>query len=352
MKKVLYSITALLAGAVMMMGVSLQASAAEKVKIAWSHYTGWEFMGYMQSSGIMDKWNKKLGTDVELIFVGTYVDSVTLFASKQYNGVTVTNMDVLALAGAGGRKATAVIVGDYSDGNDGVALRGYKSVSELAGVPINLVEYSVSHYLLARCAEQAGIPMDKFLKEYTMVNGDEGDIPGIMKHAAESDAKAAVVSWNPMLMTVSNTEGVKVVCTSADIPGEIIDMIVVGDEVDQKSRQALAGAWYETLALVKAGDKKVIAALAEQAGGSVADFEAQLETTHMFYTPAEAVAFVKDRKLKETMLSVVGFSFNAGVYDSVKTPDELGIRFPDGSTQGDKNNVMLVFDTTTMEAAK
>jgi NitT/TauT family transport system substrate-binding protein len=292
-----------------------------------------------------------MGTDVELVFVGDYADSVTLYASGQYNGVSVTNMDVLSLAGAGNRKSTAVIVGDYSNGNDGVALIGYKSVSELAGVPVHLVEYSVSHYMLARCAEKEGVSMDKFLKTYKFVNTTDADIPGVVKNASENGEKVAAVSWNPMLMTVRNTDGVNVICTSADIPGEIIDMVVVGDEVDAKSRAALVGAWYEVLAKVKAGDPVVIKALSEQAGSSVEDFKAQLETTYMFWTPAEAVKFVRDVKLQETMKRVVNFSFNAGVYDSVKSPDELGVEFSDGTVQGDKNNVMLVFDPSVMQQA-
>ena len=344
-------IFATVAAGVMLLGSALSALAADPVRIAWSHYTGWEMLGYMQSSGIMDKWNKKMGTDVELVFVGDYVDSVTLYASGQYQGVSVTNMDVLALAGAGGRKSTAVIVGDYSNGNDGVALIGYTSVNELAGVPVHLVEYSVSHYALARCAEKAGVSVDRFLKEFEFVNTTDADIPGVVAKAAEDGDKVAVVSWNPMLMTVRNTKGVNVVCTSADIPGEIIDMVVVGDEVDVKSRQALVGAWYEVLALVEKRDSNTIADLAKQAGSTVADFEAQLKTTHMFYRPADAVAFVKDEQLKNTMRSVVDFSFKAGVYDSVKSPDELGVQFPDGTVQGDDSNVMLVFDPTVTEQA-
>ena len=347
MKKMFSTIMA----AAMLVGVSTSAFAASEVKIAWSRYIGWEPLGLMKDMGIMDKWNKKLGTNVQLVYVSNYVDSITLYSSKQYNGVAVTNMDVLAIAGAGGRRSTTAIVGDYSNGNDGVALLGYNSVADLAGVPVNLVEYSVSHYALARCAQRAGVSMDTFLKTFKTVNTSDSDIPSIVKHASEAGDKVAVVSWNPMLMDVRNTKGVKVVCTSADIPGEIIDMVVVGDEVDAKSKQALVGAWYETLALIKSGDAATLKALASQSGSSVSDVVAQLKTTKLFYTPAEAVAFTTDAKLKTTMRSVVDFSFKAGVYESVKTPDELGVQFSDGSVQGDKANVMLVFDPSAMQGA-
>lgn len=318
-----------------------QAFAGETVKIAWSHYTGWEPLGYMQDSGILDKWSKKYGVTVKMVYVGDYVDSITLYASGEYQGVAVTNMDVLAIAGVGGRHSTALIVGDYSNGNDGLILKGYSSLSEVTS-PINLVEYSVSHYLLARCAEKMGVDLDSLVLE----NTTDADIPALV---AANDNIAAV-SWNPMLMSIRGMDGANIVCTSAEIPGEIIDMVVVGDEVSTEARMALMGAWYETMALIQAGDADTLAFLAEQAGSSVADFEEQLTTTFMFYTPEDAFSFVTNTEtLKTTMEEVVTFSFDTGVYDGVDSPDELGVRFADGSVMGDASNIALTFDATLLD---
>ena len=316
--------------------------SASETKIAWSHYTGWEPLGVIQSSGIMDKWNKEMGTDIEIVYIGDYVDSITLYAAGQFAGVAVTNMDVLAIAGVGGRASTVLIVGDYSDGNDGLILKGFASLDVVpTGTTISLVEYSVSHYLLARCLDQAGMNIDDF----ELLNITDADIPSLV---ASSDEVIAV-SWNPMLMTIQNMAGVNVVCTSNQIPGEIIDMVVVGDEVTDVEKMALVGAWYEMMALIEARDPDTLAALAEQAGSSVADFESQLETTHMFYTPAAAVAFVNDPALKATMWNVVTFSFNAGIYDGVENAGELGVSFPNGDVMGDPDNVMLKFDISVTE---
>jgi NitT/TauT family transport system substrate-binding protein len=317
--------------------------AAESYKIAWSRYTGWEFLGYMQSSGILEKHAKANGVEIELVFVADYVDSITLYASGNYNGVAVTNMDVLSIAGVGGRKSFATIVGDYSFGNDGVILKGFKSLEEAKGSKVYLVEYSVSHYQFARCLQQHGLSMDDF----TIENVTDADIPAIVQQGEN----VVATSWNPMLMQIRNMDGVTVVCDSSQIPGEIIDMVVTGDEVSEAARRALAGAWYEVLAMVQAGDETVIAALADQAGADVDAFKAQLKTTKMFYTPADAVAFVKDNaSLKDTMKKVTQISFDEGVYDGVDSPDELGIKFADGTVIGDENNIALTFDPTTMES--
>lgn len=338
--KRLLSIISVLAVTVLTFG---QAAAADTTRIAWSHYTGWEPFGIMESTGILDKYAKKYGTDVEMVFVGDYVDSITLYASGQFNGVAVTNMDVLAIAGVGGRHSTSLVVGDYSNGNDGLVLKGVDSVQDIKGSTVNLVEYSVSHYLLARCLEKHGLD----ISDITPENTTDADIPALV----ESSDRAVAVSWNPMLMTIRNQAGVTIPCTSAEFPGEIIDMLVVGDEVSPAARKAIVAAWYEVMSLIKAGDEDIIEALAEQAESSVADFNTQLSTTKMFYDPAEAVVFTSSDKLPEIMKSVINFSFNAGVYDGVDSVDEIGVRFTDGSVLGDENNIMLDFDTTYMGMA-
>ena len=41
-------------------------------------------------------------------------------------------------------------MGDFSNGNDGIVLKGGKTLADIKGRKINIVELSVSHYLLAR----------------------------------------------------------------------------------------------------------------------------------------------------------------------------------------------------------
>ncbi len=56
----------------------------------------------------------------------------------------MTNMDMLTIPSAGGVDSTALIVGDYSNGNDGVVLKGKgRKLADIKGQSINLVELSV-----------------------------------------------------------------------------------------------------------------------------------------------------------------------------------------------------------------
>jgi NitT/TauT family transport system substrate-binding protein len=325
---------------------SLQAK--ESFRVAWSHYTGWEPWGYADQSGILKKWADKYGIEIELTLVNDYIESINLYTAGKFDACTMTNMDALTIPAVGGIDSEAVIVGDFSNGNDGIIMKQGDGVKDLKGRTVNLVELSVSHYLLARALDMNGLSE----RDIKLVNTSDADIAALFI----SDEKGAAVTWNPPLMQARNAEGAKLVFDSSKIPGEIIDMMVVRSDASDKLKQALAGAWYETLAVITGKDAqaaKAIEFMANASGATVAEFKAQLATTAMFYTPAEAVAFVASQQPKETMEHVRQFSFDKGLYgDMASSPDFVGMAFDDGKVLGDKGNVKLRFTAKWMKDAQ
>ena len=102
------------------------------------------------TSGILKKWADKYGITIELTQINDYVESINQYTAGKFDGCVMTNMDALTIPAAGGVDSTALIVGDYSNGNDGVVLQGRQEARRHQGPDVNLVELSVSHYLLAR----------------------------------------------------------------------------------------------------------------------------------------------------------------------------------------------------------
>jgi len=131
-------------------GVATPATAQEKTefKVCWSIYVGWMPWGYLEDSGIMDEWAAKYGIDVEIVQINDYIESINQYTAGEYDGCSMTNMDALSIPSGGGVDTTALIVGDYSNGNDGIILKQGTTLAEIAGQNVNLVELSVSHYLL------------------------------------------------------------------------------------------------------------------------------------------------------------------------------------------------------------
>lgn len=329
---------------------SLSSFAKDDYRIAWSIYVGWMPWDYAERSGIVDKWAEKYGITIEVVQFNDYIESINQYTVGAFDGCTMTNMDALTIPAAGGVDSTALIVGDFSNGNDGIVLKGAdKSVADLRGQNVNLVELSVSHYLLARALATA----DMTERDLTVVNTSDADIVA----AFATEDVTSVVTWNPLLAEVQAMPDVSPVFDSSSIPGEIIDMLVVNTEAleDPRLGKALAGAWYETMAVMSAAGADGDAAktlMAEASGTDLAGYEAQLAATQMFYEPAPAVEFVRSGALRETMTNVAGFSYLHGLLgEGAPGPEFIGIELPGGAVLGSETNVKLRFDDTYMQMA-
>jgi NitT/TauT family transport system substrate-binding protein len=324
----------------------LSLSARESYRVAWSHYTGWEPWGYADQAGILKKWADKYDIDIELTLVNDYIESINLYTAGKFDACAMTNMDALTIPAVGGVDSEAVIVGDFSNGNDGIVMKNGATVADLKGRTINLVELSVSHYLLARALDMNGLSE----KDVKLVNTSDADIAALFV----SDKNGAAVTWNPPLMQARNAEGAKLVFDSSSIPGEIIDMMVVRSNAPDSLKLALSGAWYETLAVMTGKDaaaEQAIETMANASGATAAEFKAQLATTAMFYRPEDAVSFVASGKPEATMEHVRQFSFDKGLYgEMAESPDFVGIQFDDGKVLGDNGNIKLRFTSKWMKA--
>lgn len=343
--------TALCALAVTVSAVAPAAAEPKKeFKLAWTIYAGWMPWPYAQQSGILKKWADKYGISIEMVQINDYVESINQYTAGKFDGVVVTNMDTLTIPAAGGVDTTALIVGDYSNGNDGIVLKKGKSVADLKGQKINLVELSVSHYLLARALDTVKLKE----KDVKTVNTSDADIVA----AFASNDVNSVVTWNPQLSEVKAAKGATLVFDSSKIPGEILDLAVVNTQTLKDNPalgKALAGAWYETMAVMSKDDAAGKAARAEMAkasGTDLAGYDSQLKTTFMYYDPKAAVAFAKSPELVKTMELVRSFSFDHGLLgDGAKSKDVVGIEFPGGKVLGDAKNVKMRFDAEYMQMA-
>ncbi|MBR9843515.1 MAG: ABC transporter substrate-binding protein, partial [Rhodobacteraceae bacterium] len=319
--------TAAALAALMTAPLASGASAEEKTefKLAWSIYVGWMPWGYMEDSGIMDKWAAKYGIDVEIVQINDYIESINQYTAGQFDGVSATNMDTLSIPSGGGVDTTALIVGDYSNGNDAVILKGEGDLSTLKGKPVNLVELSVSHYLLARGLDTVGLSEADLAG---VINTSDAD----MIAAFATDDVESVVTWNPLVSSILEDPKATKIFDSSQIPGEIIDMMVVNTDTLKDNPafgKAVAGAWYETMALMASDTPEGKAAresMAAASGTDLAGYDAQLASTAMFYDPAVAVSFTESAELKTTMVSVAEFLFDKGILgEGAPSADFVGV---------------------------
>ncbi len=350
MKRTFYRI-----GSVLLLSLSFiisplaaHAETKDKFSIAWTIYAGWMPWDYADNAGIVKKWADKYDIEIDVVQINDYIESINQYTAGQFDGCTMTNMDALTIPAAGGVDSTALIIGDFSNGNDGIVLKGSdKKLADIKGQRVNLVELSVSHYLLARALDS--VEMSE--RDVTVVNTSDADLVGVFN---ASDV-TSTVTWNPLLSEITAIPDTTKVFDSSDIPGEIIDLLVVNTETLEANPafgKALTGAWYEIMAKMQAGDASALTMMAEASGTDLAGYQAQLDATNMFYTAAEAVSFANSDQLQATMKHITDFSFDHGLLgDGAMDADFIGIAYPDGEVAGDKNNVKLRFDSSFMKMA-
>lgn len=325
--------------------------------VGWSVYAGWNPYFYMARSGILKRWADKYGVVIKVQRFD-YAASLEAFVAKNIDACTMTNMEALDMPAAAGVDSTAVIIGDYSNGNDAVLARNNLTLAQLPGRPILLVQKTVSEYLLERALDMNGLSGD--VGRLKLLNTSDSDIVG----AYLGDKKNQVaVTWKPLVSEIlAQDAGVKELFDSSRIPGEILDLLVVRSEVlnrpdgsGARFAKAVAGAWYETMAQMTGTGPLAASALSGSAAASddsLASYKEQLRTTYLFATPQAATQFATTADLKQKMELVRQFCFrHALLGQDIRSVDDVAILYPDGSVQGKKDRVRLRMDATYMRLA-
>ena len=201
--------------------------------------------------------------------------------------------------------------------------------------------------------------LESQIRQVKLVNTSDSDIATAFITDASQDA---VVTWKPMVSQIAKTKGVKMIFNSSQIPGEIVDLMVVRTDIlkrpdgsGERFAKAITGAWYEATKLMSGKGpetEKALRAIAAGSEDSIDSYREQLSTTNLFYAPQAAVSFTIAPEFRKKMDLVRQFCFAHGLLgEHAKSADDVGIEYPDGSLQGNKTHVRLRFDAAYMRLA-
>src|SRR4029453_9895605 len=114
------------------------AIARDKFTLAVSIYVGWMPWYYAKDFGILKKWAERYKISIDVVEMD-YIPSVEAYVAGKVDAVVMTNMEALDMPARSGVDSTALIVGDYSNGNDALLVRGIADVKGLKGTSVYLV---------------------------------------------------------------------------------------------------------------------------------------------------------------------------------------------------------------------
>ncbi len=320
--------------------------------LAWSEYPSWSVFGVAAEKGLINgekgklgKIEEKWGVDIKLELL-EYEPCINAYQAKSCDAVCITNMDVLNPSLS--RKSVAVLPTSTSVGADACLVdETIKEVPDLKKTEVKGLKESVSQYVFVRCLEKR----KEKEADYKFSNMDPGDAAKAM----QSNVKDihAIMVWNPFtLQTLKSRKDVKVLFDSSEIPEEVIDMVVIGEDVLSKPGGpefacAIIDCYYEFNKMLQDPTQRdeLLKALGKKFSSlDVEEMKKATEQTRFYKTPDAALTLFTGEPFPKTMKGVVDFYMDHKI---LKTAPTYG--FGDATKAKDVN---LRFDPTYIQKVK
>ena len=272
---------------------SMQLFASDcDVTLTTSAYVNWNAINASQNSGLYKSVEKEHNCKLKIVYYPDYLQSLDYFKSTKADAVTVTNLDQMTAISS--RPSVSVVLQDFSNGNDGVISRKAETISDLKGKEIWMITKSISEQLWIKVAKKAGFDPYKDFKIRHM------DLDSNLRSAYDAGKIDNIVTWNPALeYLLQQTKSKKTIASSADFPGLIIDMIVLGKNVENFDKKAafLRACWDKTASVIHSKRGKeynnFMLAIADDMGSSVGEAKTMLNGAKIF-SPKQELEFFKN----------------------------------------------------------
>ncbi len=272
-------------------------TAAEPLKIGYSDWPGW----IAWEVAIQKDFFKEVGVDVKFEWM-EYVPSMEAFSAGKIDAVNMTNGDAL-VNGATGKASTAILLTDYSNGNDMIiAGPGIESIKDLKGKSVGVELNFVDHLLLLKGLEANGMTE----ADVKLVNFPTNETP----QALASKGVDAIGAWYPVAgQALKQVAGSKPIYTSKDAPGLIYDALYVSRESLASRRddwKKVTAVWLKTVAFIKdpATKDEAIKIMAARVSVPPEEYAKSLEGTFLLDGPGN----LKHMAAGDGLDSVVGSS--------------------------------------------
>ena len=293
---------------------AVAAAAAEPLRIGYSDWPGWVAWEVAKERGLFERND----VAVELVWMD-YVPSMDAFAAGALDAVAMTNGDALVSGATARKPSTAILVNDYSFGNDMIVARGGISrVEDLIGKRVGVETGFVDHLLLLHALDQAGIDP----AEVELVNIPTNEAP----QALAAGGVDAIAAWQPASgQALKAVAGSRAIYTSAEAPGIIYDMLQVSRESLAARREdwvKVVRAWYDVVDYMNdpANRDEMLSILAARVSLTPEEYEPLLAGTYILpleeavpvLTGGEELGF---GSLAGSSRIVDAFNVEHGVYD-------------------------------------
>ncbi len=238
------------------------------VYIGQSTWVGYAPLFIAQEKGFFEKY----GADIQIQVIESAADRRSALLADQIHAMSST-VDTHIMTDAAGIDIVQVLALDTSDGGDGVvAVSDIASISDLQGKKVALdTTGGASFFWFQYLLREEGMTLND-LDVQSMGSGDAGS-------AFVAGNVDAAVTWEPWLTNAKGTDFGKVLVSSSETPGIIVDSIGMKKEFVEAypgTVRALVLGWYDALAYIESDYDDAIAIMADGMGQTSEEFEESL----------------------------------------------------------------------------
>jgi len=214
-------------------------------------------------------------TGIEVIRYPSASEVIRAFRSGFIDAAALT-MDEVLLLNEHMNRPSVVLVMDFSSGGDAIiAKKGYESMKALEGKRIGTESSALGAFFLSRALSLSNMSIEDV--KVVPLEIDEHEV------AFKSGIVDAVVTFEPVRSNLLKS-GARVVFDSSNIPGEIVDVLIVKEDVAENrgnSMELLLSGWFRSVDYIKKNPAASARILAEKEGVTEAQFLESLEGLHI-----------------------------------------------------------------------
>ena len=213
------------------------------------------------------------GVVVELVELTSLSDVRRTFERGLIDGMASSLVEVLEVIRQANQPLVISLMTDYSNGADVVlASSPVTSMKSLEGKRIAVEPGTLNHFLLARALEMNGLDADSVeILSYSQ---------NAMFDALAEDKVDAVVSYPPVSSQIRRSTQAHDVFNSAQIPGEIADVISFNADIMVQRRaeiEAFRRAWTRAVAFLKESPEEALGLLSLHTGMTIPELQVAYE---------------------------------------------------------------------------
>jgi NitT/TauT family transport system substrate-binding protein len=305
-----------LLAAAAILGLASCSSYEPPLRIALISWPPFEFLHLAQEKGFF----AEEGVEVRLIEFIAVSDTQRAFEHDKIDGGTFSLFQVLQNRDLLTRKMQVPLVIDFSDGADLVMARpGIADMRGLRGRRVGVTLSPLDIFFLTRALEVNGMT----LKDVSLVYVRTADLAEALR-AGKVDA---VTAYPPNSTEIESAGLARPVFTSSRIPGEIVDVLALDEEICRKRPDDVAGvirAFYRAVRYAREHPEEAWRIMSERERVTPEDFGRTLQSGITLVPLADQQRFLGDKSsLNGVVARVSQLLKEQGLLSSVRAEHDL-----------------------------